>query len=215
MATLTALKDAIPDWLRLVSDEEDLKPRLYGALAYLDPKNPELLAALVQSLESKNMATVRGSLRIIGAMNPLPHSRKVVPALVHLLEVDRFALREMDPWHSTIVEVREEDHFIQCTDALHASIALLCNYRVDAKEAVPILLKLLPKYGHDKSYDLRVLFPIALGRIGPEAKEALPALREMQKALETTSRPGPGLYSAYAADQVRKAIRLIEGGKRD
>ncbi len=88
-ATTTAIKTALPTWLRLISDGDNLKPKLFEALVVLDPKNPDLIAALVQALEAENMATVRSAIKVIGAMKPLPGAKKVVPALIRLLEEDR------------------------------------------------------------------------------------------------------------------------------
>jgi hypothetical protein len=182
--TLEALRKATPAWIRTArTGDDDVVGAVLQAVGNLDPKNPEFLALILESLRSENASIVLLAVNTLKAAKPRREVRKVVALLTPLL-TKRF---EDDGGASEVIR-REV-------------VGILGGYGADAREAVPGLLELWKSH-LNKGGELRRLCVITLGQIGPEAQQAAPLLRQ-----DLRRRP----LEPDEQREITRALELIEG----
>jgi HEAT repeat protein len=181
-------KEAVPDLVAVLKGGEPTERGCAAqALAEIDPADKALVPPLIELLRTGNAVGRYHAASALGAMGP--DAKEAVPALTELLG---------------------QPTSMEC----YAAVDALAKISPGAKAAVPALIKLLGRRDaivvapplsidvhHSGAYGTvpAARAAEALGRIGPDARAAIPAL------LEVLLNPGPG-----AGELPRKVFEAIE-----
>ena len=173
------------------------------------PAIPDLATTLQDPGGKGNVA--QEAARTLGRIGPPAHS--AIPALVKLMETPdaavpgqqaAIALAKIDPGGDTVLPELIRALEREGSVGVGAAIALE-SMGSRAAPAVPALIRIL--MGSD-SRTLRTYVAKALGAIGPEACDAIPALEEATRRRERAGRPD-GMDDQGEA---RRALQKIRGG---
>src|SRR5262249_33432030 len=141
-------KDAVPSLTAAIKDPHpDVGNNAAVALWQIDPQNTVAIPHLLEVLSSKDRVARAGAAQALGRIGPA--AQVAVPALTG-------ALKDAEP------------HVRLC------AATALWHVNADAKATVPILVDLLEKTGTGQGVGF--LAPDALAKMGPAAKQAVPAL---------------------------------------
>lgn len=180
---------------QLKSPDADQRRAAAKALCDMGPEARPAVPALIQALKDKDLFVRRFSAQAIGEVGP--DAKEAVPALKaslggsrkEVVEAAANALGKLGPGGiRTLTDVVKNPR--QELDVRRAAVAALGNAGANAKAAIPVLIDVLkggtgdPKPGKNKKRtgpadpNLRVEAALALGDIGPDAADAVPALQE-------------------------------------
>jgi HEAT repeat protein len=190
-------KKAVPALTRIFSDTKqgrDIRGEAALTLMKYGPKAGEALLPLLKTISEETdedtKVTVEGkewsvrclAMRAVEKIGGEP--RQVVPHLIKVFEEGM----DHQEWHQRWIP----------GELPSRALTYLLERAPETKEAIPMLVRLLKRFDQDVEH--RILIVQALGRVGPGARDALPALRELTKS------GSPQLRRAAAA-----VIEMIEG----
>ncbi len=165
---------AVPE-LRALLTSRSASIRTHVASALGDIGAVAAVGDLAIALEDRDEDVRRESAQALGKIGPA--ARPAIPALLRALEDQSDSVK----WHVAEALSRiGEAAVVPLVDRLHdkhlqyAAVIILGDIGPPAHIAVRPLLELLPQAG--RSTDLEREIVLALSRIGPQAKEAVPAL---------------------------------------
>ena len=174
---------AVPGMIRMLRYEE-VRPLVARVLAQLGPQAAEAVPALTAALAESPPETQREILFALGSIGPA--SQSAVPTIAHLLKNENpkvrysavYALGRIGPAAAAAApavraNLASEDPFYQMTSAW-----VLVRIDPAGPEVAQLTMPLLTMaLEHDRAF-VRVEAADALGRLGPAAASALPALQE-------------------------------------
>jgi HEAT repeat protein len=170
------------------------------ALLQIDPEAKECLPALIEALESDDCESVGVAADCLSVLGP--RVKKAIPALVTALTRDfnenacvehnprvgaARALRRIDTHGQeaipALIRALERRHAadddLADYDATEAAAEILGTYGARAQDAIPALIAALRSRARDDAdWTVRPAAALALGRIGPAGRVAIPALRD-------------------------------------
>jgi HEAT repeat protein len=167
-------------------EPESLRLQAAGVLQQMGPKAKSAVVELFAVLADEEQAsdTRTAAIQALGRIGIEP--RKLRPVLIKIVDEEMLS----NPGYDSIA------------DGLPAKAILsLTSVGSEAKEAIPVLIRVLKQYQRDRTH--RQLVAAALGRMGAAAAPALPVLREAAKSQDA------GLRRAAT-----KAIEEITGKEK-
>ena len=192
-------KSALPVLVGLVT-KEWADSDVLRALVKIDPDGEKCVPALIRALGHEDSEVVRVAADCLGLLGP--RAKDAIPALTAVVTRVREgpvrpnedpqvgaarALRRVGPPGEAaipaLISAVKDRRRLAGEDPLHSQAAAaaaesLGSFGTAARDAIPVLIEALRS--HDNDFDDRVLRPaaaLALGRIRPEARAAIPALR--------------------------------------
>ncbi len=227
-------KAALPALIGLVKDgAEDTD--LHRALVQIDPDGKECVSALISALEQDSIEIVDAAARCLGHLGP--KAKDAVPALAKAVTRDfsepfyntiypqtsaAKALRRIDLEGKSAVPAlmralryrheivgQEPDY-----STAESAAQLLGSYGPAARAAVGTLVEVVrTRDKDDANWFVREAATLALGQIRPDAKAAIPVLRDLLREFGEKSRHHPEVVIALyqlAPDGKEIAERWIE-----
>lgn len=208
-------KEAVP---YLITNLEDPYSRARScaavALGTIGPPAKEAVPHLIKVLESQKGSVLRNAIWALGQIGP--SAVDAAPSIVKMLDHDRRdvrikaidALGQIRPNHkATILKLAK----LVDREDLELSYHVVKSLELIGKPSVPSLVQLMT---YD-SPNFRVAVIRSLGNIGPEASQAIPALKE---ALDDHDPGGPVSAAAFAprtvADWAAISLRKIQQGRQ-
>jgi HEAT repeat protein len=180
-----AAKDAAPAMIHALGDtNSSIRTWAIRVLQSIGSASPEVVPALVNHLYDTNVGFEAAEALVIISLS----DTNVLPAVMAKLETDTES-----PLAETGARVLEGIgaearpavplliRLLENSKARNVAINTLAAIGPDAAPAVPSLLNLYERLLNDgTAYGIRKMIVIALGRIGPGAKEAVPMLSKLQ-----------------------------------
>lgn len=208
-------KEAVP---YLITNLEDPYSRARScaaaALGTIGPPAKEAVPHLIKVLESQKGNVVRNAIWALGQIGP--SAIDAAPSIVKMLDHDRRdvrikaidALGQIRPNHkATILKLAK----LVDPEDLELSYHVVKSLELIGKPSVPSLVELMT---HD-SPNFRVAVIRSLGNIGPDARQAIPALKE---ALDDHDTGGPISSAVFSprtvADWAVISLRKIQQGRQ-
>jgi HEAT repeat protein len=206
-------KSAAPAMIQSLADpDSSTRHWAIRVLQAIGPAAPEVVPALVRQLHNRNTGFEASQALTIISLS----DTNVLPAVIAKLESDTespeadYSVRVLEGIGAEAraavpVLIRVLDNTNACNNAINT----LCAIGPAAAPAVPHLLRLYRS--DDSAYGQRKMIAIALGRIGPAAKEAVPMLKGLQhyEALDAARalwRIDPQ-YAQLAIDVARRELQ--------
>jgi HEAT repeat protein len=190
--------------------------RAADALCRIDQSNKEAIAVLIDGLWEPEITVRHEAIRVLGRLGP--KARAAVPGLTELLESGESSSRfEAAVALSQIgVDDKQLPPFFLAVirDPLHngRSRALEALARIHAP-ADPVLSAVLPVL--EEESPLRIAAIEVLASLGPSGKRALPALVQLLKSSDSTTRVQAGLALWKVEGQADKVVPLLIAALRN
>ena len=217
----TRAKAALPILIGLVKNESDntlFLPELLEVLVQIDPDGTECAPVLIEALKHKDLEIVDTAAKCLALLGP--REKDAIPALAKTLTRDfqkQFyneydpqvsaarALRCIGPRATSVIPVLigalnyrykimgpGRDYY-----AAKAAAEVLGSFGADAKAAIPSLIKMVrTREDEHENWPLYRADILALGQIRPEAKAAVPVLRDLMTEYGEKSRYHPEVVIA-------------------
>jgi HEAT repeat protein len=203
-------RPAIPTLIGLVKTECDV-PDVHMALVQIDPGGKECVPALISALDHENYHVADVAANCLGLLGR--QAKDAVPALAAAMtrDFDEVFSNGYDPQVSAAKALRrigtpaksaipaligalkyrrrlgDRDDVHDFSVAVNAA-EVLASFGAEAKAAIPALMEAVQtRAKDDESWELRQAAILALGRMGPDAKTAIPVLRNLIKEDRTPS----------------------------
>jgi HEAT repeat protein len=209
-----AARAALPNLMGLLKQVE-ADPEIIRAFVRIDPQGETCVPWLIESLRGDDPDTVLAAIDALGLLGP--RARDALPALITAIGRDLtnnqgrssqaeaiYALGRIDPTApsvlSALLDVLKSPRGVRGDESedyghdIEAAADVLATLGPSAASAIPPLMNLL-RHRRQNHYTINVFdaIALALGQIGPEAKEAIPILKEI------AAEAGPISASAVAA----------------
>ena len=217
-------KEALPKVLELFKhDDPRIRRKAMVFFTGFLPENKDLMPTIIGALDDPDVGIDEkipgynsvSKLALIALIRYGPEAREVAPKLIQMVKDNKHGESYETALLSTLVRVKPDEPFtlnifrdwLRAKNPEHIEKATGLFYRLGrhGKPAVPELIGALDmKPVADPSFERRIKTGIlsALMWIGPDAKEALPAIRILANSQDFLVR-----------QQVEKSIKAIEGTK--
>jgi len=144
------MKAAVPSLIEAVSDDDAPLRRLaITALSTIDPNDERVVAALINATKDKDRNVCIQAVNVLGSVRR--HRNRTIPALIEAMKNEDLRVRQN-------------------------AIRVLGNITRDPKVLLPPLIEALKSEYQDDWQNTRDSACRLLGKLGPKAKETVPAL---------------------------------------
>jgi HEAT repeat protein len=183
----TGVRLGVPVLAQLLTDDR-LLSGAFSSLAGLGPDAEAAIPALLGVLKSKNSKERDRAAFVLGRIGPA--ARSAVPALVEALDSGDEAIRSEAAWAITAIGPDVRDALPVFRNKLtkakevgrRVELATILGALGDTRQAIAVLMEVASSKEDQAVPDMvRIRALKALGKMGPKAASALPALRKIMR----------------------------------